>query len=365
MKSLIEDDEFRSALVTGCPGSGKTTVAAMRFIRLARMKRNPTLLTFHKLLAAIIEAQVRGREATTGHVKTFMKWHTWMSHGEHVDGYLQGLTREELARRLKVSPLSRHKGSEVLFDETQDLPAFVCELIPAYFERAFVSTDDGQQVHDHGSSARELEELLGDNYAYCRKETLNYNYRNTYETYRFARQFMPRDNLVAWDPNTLERLKRDGRQGRKPEVISYKEVSLRDEHMLTTLRNALGNVGVLCRGVDEVKATHGLLIRAGIPSSTYHSELKGTPAELERYLVTTYKSAKGIEFDTVVLPRVNYETRIPKEWYVACTRARGQLFVYRDLAGRDIDPLQSFEPDSFSEQILGQGPTDQDMEIPF
>ena len=59
------------------------------------------------------------------------------------------------------------------------------------------------------------------------------------------------------------------------------------------------------------------------------------PAKLKRYIVTTFISAKGLEFDTVITPRMNFfrypdhdpETRIREEMYVACTRARDRLLV--------------------------------------
>jgi superfamily I DNA/RNA helicase len=120
------------------------------------------------------------------------------------------------------------------------------------------------------------------------------------------------------------------------------------------LENAEGNVAILCPlgprhernpgiSVDEVYET---VTKLGIGASKYHSGT-AVPGKLERYVVTTFKSAKGMEFSTVIIPRINFFTRIPAEWYVACTRARGNLIIYRDIANPQCDPIRSFETDTY------------------
>jgi superfamily I DNA/RNA helicase len=99
---------------------------------------------------------------------------------------------------------------------------------------------------------------------------------------------------------------------------------------------------------------HGLITSWGFSATAYHSDLP-VPVKLKRYIVTTFMSAKGLEFDTVIIPRMNFYrdpetdpgTRIREEMYVACTRARSRLYIYRDLAHPQYDPIAGFDPSTY------------------
>ena len=87
----------------------------------------------------------------------------------------------------------------------------------------------------------------------------------------------------------------------------------------------------------------------GIKHSHYYEDKsvfpKGCP-DIDNVHVTTYKSAKGLEFDTVIIPdfgNMNYlcGSTYPVEWndfYVAATRARSNLYLFSDY---DIPTLSS------------------------
>ena len=102
----------------------------------------------------------------------------------------------------------------------------------------------------------------------------------------------------------------------------------------------------------------------GIGSTKYHHQTR-VPDNLEKYVVTTFKSAKGMEFDVVMIPRINFFKDIPEEWYVACTRARRQLFVYRDLSIPQRDPIATFDPDTYEEVSLRPHGAAEPAPVPF
>jgi superfamily I DNA/RNA helicase len=56
MLRMIDDDNFRSALISGCPGAGKTTVSIYRLVRLANQQRNVHLVTFQNMLVLAIRS---------------------------------------------------------------------------------------------------------------------------------------------------------------------------------------------------------------------------------------------------------------------------------------------------------------------
>lgn len=377
MLRMVNEDNFRSALISGVPGSGKTTVSIQRFVRLNNQHANVHLITYQKLLVLAIQNLVHGKAVPRGRVSTFHQWYWRITHtffNTAGDNNQHETSSEEMIRLCERAHLVNQGIDEMLIDEGQDLPRSVYEVIPRYTKRFFVGADDNQQVHTHGASVEVIESSLRQNYIPFQHYDLGQNFRNTYETYRFARQFIPRDNHIAWDPVVLDRLLHSNRRGRKPTIISYCDINSRNKHLQTTLNNAEGNVAILCplgpvpgyiplrnASVDEI---YQLITDMGFNATKYHN---GTPLplDLERYVVTTFKSAKGMEFDTVIIPRINFHHEIPKEWYVACTRAKDQIFIYRDLTNPDCDASSRFDSDTYDPLTLEATPSVASNDLPF
>jgi len=362
MLRMIDDDNFRSALITGCPGSGKTTVSIYRLVRLNNQQANVHLVTYQNMLVLAIRNLANVQQVPARRVSTFHKWYCPLTNSDFKTDAPP--TAEQMIQAIENTRLAQNPPTELLIDEGQDLPLCVYQALPRYFTRCFVGADNGQQVHPrHGARMEQIEHSLQTSFAPYRRFALGRNFRNTYETYKFARQFIPRTNRVAWDEAILERLLRANRRGPKPTVISYRDVQRRNEHLRTTLENAEGNVAILsplgptpANHVGEtVDDLHQLVAGMGIQASKYHNQAT-VPPNLERHVVTTFKSAKGMEFNVVVIPRINFFKQIPEEWYVACTRARGQLFVYRDIGNPECDPIANFAPDTYDAETLDVAP---------
>ena len=375
MIRMSEYDDFNGAVVSGCPGSGKTTISIRRLIRLNEQQKKVKLVTYQNLLVRAIRSLTHGLEVPKDRISTFHKWYydltnAWFDSDE---------TADKIKEQLQLTSLSRQGLHEIIVDEGQDLPLCVYQSVPDFTERIFVGADDGQQVHPkQGARTEQIEKSLQKNSKSYRRFILGRNFRNTYETYRFARQFMPHTNLVAWDENMLDRLKHSERFGPKPRVATFRDLSSRDEDMLTVIKNADGNIAVLCpegkkgsKSGDSVEDIFDLIQKMGVPATKYYSdqalkkELESLE-ELERCIVTTYKSAKGLEFDTVIIPRINYFKNIPEEWYVACTRTSGNLFIYQDIANPYYDPIlrSKFDVDTY-EQVSLSGSDNTSTSAPF
>lgn len=353
MLRMIDDDDFKSGLITGCPGSGKTTVSIYRLVRLNSQKKKVYLVTYQNMLVLAIKNLCNAAKVSVERVSTFHKWY-FVKTRTNFDTDVPP-SAEVMKQNLDATSLPQASIDELIIDEGQDLPLCVYQTLPHYFKRCFVGADNAQQVHPmHGACMEQIEETLQKNFGVYRRFALSRIFRNTYETYRFARQFIPKTNLVAWDPAILDRLERANRHGPKPMVVTYSDPIARNEHLRMVLNNAGGNVAILCPlgpcneknpgiSVDEVYET---VMELGITASKYHSKTS-VPEKLERYVVTTYKSAKGMEFSTVVIPSINFFKRIPEEWYVACTRARGNLVIYCDIANPQHDPIRLFDRDTY------------------
>lgn len=373
MLRMIDDDNFHSALITGCPGSGKTTVSIYRFVRIDSQQESVHFVTYQNMLVLAIRNLANIQGVPSQHVSTFHKWFCPLT--DSAFNVASPPSPEQMDECLQDSTLADQEIMEIIIDEGQDLPLCVYQTLPQHFERLFVGADNGQQVHaGHGARVEDIEQSLRENADSFRRFALGRNFRNTYETYRFARQFISRRNQTAWDETILERLIHSNRRGPKPTIISYRNNDRRNENLQTTLQNAEGNVAILCplglyprnqmnsgESVDEV---YDLITDMGISATKYHSRTP-VPDSLERYVVTTFKSAKGMEFDVVVIPRINFFKDIPEELYVACTRARRQLFVYRDLGNPQCDPLSGFETDTYDAESVEVPVDETNSDIPF
>jgi superfamily I DNA/RNA helicase len=351
MLRMIDDDNFRSALITGVPGSGKTTVSIYRLVRLYKQQANIHFLTFQNMLVLVIRNLAKGLKVPDSCVSTVNNWY-----GQHTGTRIIPKTAERIIADLDLTSLVDCRLDEILIDEGQDLPLCIFEAILCYANRCFVGADNNQQVHDHGAGEAQIEKLLANKYTPYKPFSLAQNFRNTYETYRFARQFIPEKNLVAWNSAILERLIQSNRRGPKTTVITYKDVVDRNAHLRITLDNAEGNVAILCplgplppfnhNSGDSVDEIYRLITGMGFSATIYRNGID-VPTVIERYVVTTFISAKGMEFDTVIIPRINFWKMIFEEWYVACTRAQGRLFVYRDKNNPQCDPIARFDPDTY------------------
>ena len=86
-----------------------------------------------------------------------------------------------------------------------------------------------------------------------------------------------------------------------------------------------------------------------------HSEVKPLPP-LEGCLITTFISAKGLEFDEAIVLQINSRSlndwTIRQQCYVACTRAKNRLLIYSDKSKTDFEP-QQFAAETYERRTLG------------
>jgi len=383
MWGMVHDDNFHTALVTGCAGSGKTTVSVCRLIRLNNQSKKVRLLTFQNMLVVFIKNLVVNntekavdieKQVPLDRISTFHDWF-YNQRGLRFD-IDHPPSSDEIHVAFRQKGFTSRMPAELLIDEGQDLPLWVYEVLPEYYTRFLVGADPPQGLKrgmppDHVERIKRF--LEGEVYRPFQNYPLGQNFRNTYEIYRFARQFLPREYEEVWKENILAQLLAKNHRGPKPMVIPYTDTATRDEHMRKTLDNRAGAiVGVLCPigpkteehySGESVGGMHELITSWGIPATPYHAGLP-VPNKLKRCIVTTFISSKGLEFDTVIVPRMNFfrdpatdqETRIREEMYVACTRAKIKLYVYRDQRNpQRYDPIGDFDsstyvgPDDMSE----------------
>jgi len=315
MIQAIDYDGDDNQMISGVPGSGKTTVTIMRAERLINDNKNIRVFTFQNLLKTSLQniATPALREEIFG----FYKW--YYTRFQFLDS-----TDSEVEMLLKMAdePII----DEILIDEGQDFEERIYRSLLQKCKRMTVGADNAQRVHERGILSREIRQVLEQT-----RQTipvpLEYNYRNTFEIYNFARFFMP-DNERANKQISLDLMPKGN--GNKP--IIYQILS--EEENLSRIRIILEdagdrNIAILLFHQHEIEEYHKKITSLGFKATKW--DANNQPIEIENILITTYKSAKGLEFQVVVMPdmhtAMDEEYKTAEHYYVGCTRAKESLFL--------------------------------------
>ena len=162
---------------------------------------------------------------------------------------------------------------------------------------------------------------------------------------QFARVAFPNAYIPQ---NTLDALRNN--PGERPTLIVTNGNPIFDEKAKKTRDNAIKeiieafrsdthNIAILLPFKKTVEQFHNILSDMGITHSRYYEDQEEFPdgcPPIDNVHITTYKSAKGLEFDTVLVPdfgSMNYlcnkfEVLDWNDFYVAVTRARTNLYLF-------------------------------------
>lgn len=336
MIHAIDYDGNDHQLVTGVPGSGKTTVTIMRAERLINANRRILFFTYQKLLT--ISLKSIATDGLKGRINTFHKWYASVTNGRWAskDG------EDDMIAYLNQFAIV----DEILIDEGQDFEEKIYRSLLTRCRRMTVGADNAQRVHENGLLAVSIKQELELNRTTI-PIRLEYNYRNTFEIYNFARHFMP-DNERANNPIALRLMPRGN--GNIPVVIQVLSETEKFNRLRVLLDDAADrNIAILLYHHDEVDTYYNKIIAMGFSCSKHHSQ-SHAGENIENILVTTYKSAKGLEFQVVVMPdmqtAMDSEEKTAEHYYIGCTRAKESLFL--TFTGLNFpDCFEEFAEDSY------------------
>lgn len=335
MIHAIDYDGNDHQLVMGVPGSGKTTVTIMRAERLINLNKRIKVFTFHNLLRTSLKNI--STAALQDKIFGFYDWY-YKSFG-----FLQPNDSEvEMLRKMAAEPII----DEILIDEGQDFEERIFRSLLPKCKRMTVGADNAQKVHERGILAEVIRQEL-EKTQITISIRLEYNYRNTFEIYNFARYFMP-DNERANNQVTLDLMPRGS--GNMPVVIQVLSEEEKNNRLRIILENAEDrNIAILLYHKDEVNNYYEKVTELGFDATKwYHGHQPVN--EIENILITTYKAAKGLEFQVVVMPdmhtAMNEDFKTPEHYYIGCTRAKESLFLI--ISGNSLpDYFNRFDGDSY------------------
>ncbi|MBB2146830.1 DUF2075 domain-containing protein [Pedobacter sp. LMG 31464] len=292
--------------VSGGPGTGKSVVSLWRHIRNYNIgTKRSLLLTYTVTLAKYLSSAVADEnlEASQNVKRTYY----WIEH-------------------------EQEDFDEIIIDEAQDVEPLKYKSIINHAPIISYGADDQQIIFPEQCTKEiELERMFPHNEPYL----LDENFRNSLQIMRFVRSTLPGKLITQ---TTFNILLRKNRTGNKPIVLLTDGYSAKQDKgiidIINRFRSANHNIAILSPFKKGVNYFHDLIERAKIPCSKYVNDDDDLPL-IENVHVTTFKSCKGTEFDTVIIPdfqKMKYNLRYmfvteENDYYVAFTRAKRNLFL--------------------------------------
>ena len=306
--------------LSGGPGTGKSVVSLFRHItNHAENDRCSLLLTYTTTLQCYLQAACRSQSDDAA---------------------------EAVRTAIKGKPERNESWDEIIIDEAQDLPEdYYLSLPRTMRDKVSYGADDGQILYPESCCTQaQLRRLFSENTA-C---TLDRNFRNSRRILEFCKTAFPNAHISNIDIAGCSVI------GEKPILINrggtiYQQTNQQQDDKIVDIineyRSSEHNIAILVPWQSHVNLFHDVLEENDIPHTWYSSEdYEGTGCtDISNVHITTFKSAKGLEFDTVIIPNFhNYPDscgRFNLEWqdfYVACTRAKRNLFLISAKAHENL-----------------------------
>jgi superfamily I DNA/RNA helicase len=327
----VELSPGENRVILGGPGSGKTQILLHRAQYLAnRFRCSPEryrVLVYTKVLKHYIESAFPLLDLPPENVLTFDDW-CLQWHRANIRGRVPWDAEEKrhdfaAIRRAVTERLIRMREplfDFVLIDEGQDLEPEVFKLLRAISRHVTVCLDHKQQIYDHRSSEAMILEALG-----MRKRNIN-----LLEGFRCSPYLVRLAAELIDDEEERENFTNQARIApRQKETPLLRYTSGEDEirwlEEVIRERQLVGDrIAILFPTQRKLYGYAKALRERGLELETQKELDFGT----SKPKMITYYSAKGLTFDTVLMPRLVHdsawkmmESRMLKLLFVGITRA--------------------------------------------
>lgn len=361
----IDQNQF----ISGPPGSGKTIVMLHRANHLLRnCNVSPCqmrVLVFTNVLRTYIQAGGDALNLPSEAIQSFYSWVFQLADRE-------GLPRSQ-AERLEdkcketLEGVTRYFEVEcvppvleaVLVDEGQDLPLVAYKLLRKASKHVTVFADSVQQLYMQGSTMVDAGYALdiGD-----RAVRLIGNLRSSTAVAQLATEFLPAADRSAY-VDLYERCSVPIRT-RIPLLVRVQSEDEEWERVGEIVKQEIGannRVGILLPDNRTVNRAYDALVSCGaaVERVTARAFSDADFNGLTPKILTVF-SAKGLSFDTVLIPRITRQhyahspTRAAQMLFVACTRALDWVCL-STVRGSEIRELRQLEGLVAAGRLIEQG----------
>lgn len=300
-------DETESIALAGGPGTGKSVVCLWVHIRnYATNTKKSLLLTYTKTLEHYLKQSAASLSIESSLNVNRTLW--WTSHSDIQKTY-----------------------DEIIIDEGQDVSIDRYRTIKKFSNNVSYGADDAQSLYADGCTQDQLADLFPSNVEY----TMYKNFRNSKEILEFTRSVFPNILIPQESINQAKQTEKKP----KMKITGWDSDSELESIMsiINHFQRDTHNIGILVPSQKDVAKYFDLIkdqLSAPIQCTKYEGEMADFSG-LSGIHITTFKSSKGTEFDTVIIPNfdrfdwiiANIKHITEKDYYVAFTRAKINLFL--------------------------------------
>ena len=314
-------------LVTGGPGSGKTSIAIRRteFIKSDDPNSRVKTFLFTNTLNDFFNDGISTLEVEAN-VQVWAKWQRGIlkQHNAWSYGFNEKVPWKELSNQILQLPL-KVMFDHLIIDEAQDFSESDLKVMSLISDNITVFADPNQLLNSQGIDDLDIIKSIlsiDDDNAYHLEE----NHRNSKEIIEAAISFAP-------DELTIDISKVQG-NGQKPKLVSHNDLNTEVQYISRVVRaNRQKSIGILHLEKKVLyKFYHQLSDSIGADIEFELMKKQTFNFNNDNPKLCTLDSAKGLEFDIVIMPQMNkdnyYENIINhRRIFVGITRPREELHM--------------------------------------
>ena len=333
-------------LIVGPPGTGKTVIAIYRAEMCKKKSMSSQFIVFNHTLRQYLNTAVSEKKVES-QTTTYHSWfYSWYARNFHDNvPQISDYNPDWQAIHKNISKKTGYeKFDHLIIDEGQDLDKYFYLVLPQVANNITVFADENQRLHDTNSTIDDIKMFLGVNGTH----NLTRNYRNSLPIAKIARCFYA--GLPSGIPELPER------KGSLPRLILGRDFYSQMDLIAQAANNYPDySTGVFFKTQKEQKEALRALkarVKDSVNVQAYmynHKNHKNINFNKNGVFILTYKSAKGLEFDTVFIPnlqKLRTDANVIDEkmtLYVLTSRARN--FLYLLTSNDDIPGLMRSVPE--------------------
>jgi superfamily I DNA/RNA helicase len=370
---IINQDLNKNTLVYGPAGAGKSVITLYRAKTLHDLNKKFVIFVYTKELYNFLQAAINDLDIPQQCLYSFYSW-VWGQYKRNIgdpptdiaDKY--SVWVDHLIDYFQSQPQKTPRYDYILVDEGQDFKQNVSRLLHMLSSNIFVSGDIAQSLYTDVGHIRQLQERWT---PIQKQGHLTRNYRNTRAVAQVAATF-----VTGMSPEDFLRDVVGRSYDEKPiwyEVASFDE---QIDRIVQIVKDARGQhrIGILLRRNETIKTFQEQLEQQGVDIFVPQKRRGHHVYNTHQPILMTVHSAKGLEFDWVILPELvreewdgghqNRETR--RLFFVAITRTKNRLYLLSEK-GQTCTYLSQIPQDLLQRpfsQVSAQLDFDED-DLPF
>lgn len=342
-RKILNKRTDESYVVTGCAGSGKSLIALMKAKDLQDKGKSYLIIMYNRALSQYMHDAIKELELKEDNVTTYGKCFSWR---KNEDG------------EWELGSWKRGHYDYVLVDEAQDFSGAALDEIKKHCGKILIFGDSAQSLYStfsfDGNPTISIKNIAS-RYS-LNTELLIINHRMPKTIARVAQSLNEDDDVLE------ERCANDGIS--KPIIMQYNDLDAQLDSVAKIIKNKnLEDVGIFAFYKEDVEKIGSYLNEKGLSPEIYYSDQNmQLDFSTSNPKVMTYKSSKGLQFETVFIVGCGQSIGVgkSKSLYVAMTRSYQDLYIF--YSGEMTSLFDTVGTDLYDSQ-LGGSSSDDDFEL--